>query len=253
MKPSVGIVGIGVVGSALAKIFDWAVCYDKYLPAYNSDESKALVGGMDIAFVCVPTPTKDEKCDISAVVDVVTWLNSDIVVIKSTVPVGTTSNLTKLTGKQICFSPEYQGATQHSHPESSFVVLGGERSVTKKVAQLYQYIYSGDIHIVQTDAKTAELVKYMENAFLATKVVFCNEFYRIAEAIGIDYTELRELFLLDSRVARSHTFVYEKQPYYDSSCLNKDLAALVSFASAFGYEPRFVKRVIETNMEYNDD
>lgn len=77
-----------------------------------------------------------------------------------------------------------------------------------------------------TDAKTAELVKYMENSYLATKVTFCNAFYRIAEHYNINYEDVRELVTLDPRIDASHTFVYRDHPYYDSHCLNKDVRAI---------------------------
>ena len=66
----------------------------------------------------------------------------------------------------------------------------------------------------------------MENSFLATKVSFCIQFYEIAKQYGIDYEDLRELFILDPRVNPSHTFVYEDSPYWDSHCLNKDVLAI---------------------------
>ena len=63
----------------------------------------------------------------------------------------------------------------------------------------------------------------MENSYLATKVSFCQQFYNLAEQIGVDYEELRELFILDPRVNPSHTFVYRDKPYWDTVCLNKDV------------------------------
>ena len=63
----------------------------------------------------------------------------------------------------------------------------------------------------------------MENAFLATKVSFCNQFYEICQKENINYEELRELFILDKRMGGSHTFVYKDKPYWDSHCLNKDV------------------------------
>lgn len=70
----------------------------------------------------------------------------------------------------------------------------------------------------------------MENAYLATKVTFCNEMYDIAQAYGIDYDELREIWLLDPRINRSHTFVYEDDRGYGGSCFPKDMSALKKIA-----------------------
>ena len=82
----------------------------------------------------------------------------------------------------------------------------------------------------------------MENCWLATKVSFCNQFYEIANKNGIDYEELRELFILDPRVNPSHTFAYRDHPYWNSHCLNKDVPALAQWADA-----ELIKAVIKFN------
>ena len=82
----------------------------------------------------------------------------------------------------------------------------------------------------------------MENAYLATKVSFCNQFYDISKQIDVDYEELRELFTLDPRVENSHTFVYEDKPYWDSHCLNKDVQAI-----ADEYNAELLQDVIRFN------
>ena len=107
---------------------------------------------------------------------------------------------------------------------------------------MFQNVYDGrhTFHIV--DAKTAELAKYMENCWLATKVVFCNQFNKISEQLDVDYEELRELFILDPRVNPSHTFVYKDTPYYDSHCLNKDVPAIADYT-----DNEFLHKIIEIN------
>jgi UDP-glucose 6-dehydrogenase len=82
----------------------------------------------------------------------------------------------------------------------------------------------------------------MENSYLATKVSFCQQFYRVAKQLGISYEELRELFILDPRVNPSHTFIYEDKPYWDSHCLNKDVIAI-----AEEYDMQLLKDVINFN------
>ena len=82
----------------------------------------------------------------------------------------------------------------------------------------------------------------MENAYLATKVSFCNQFFDIAEHLGVSYEELRELFILDPRVNPSHTFVYRDAPYWDSHCLNKDVKAI-----AESFDAQLLKDIITFN------
>lgn len=255
-RPSVLICGFGIVGRNIQSTFLWADLYDMDDSGVNfyvvNGERKSVSEHRkkyDFAFVCVPTPMKDGmgRCDISYVRDVLEKVDANIFVIKSTVPPKTTEYLREITGKRAIFSPEYQGNTQHANRSYNFVILGGEKSLTAKVAQLYQHACTGELRIYFTDSKTAELCKYMENCFLAAKVVFCNEFFRIARFIGINYEELRELFVADPRVNPSHTFVYEDYPYFDSKCFNKDLPALYAYMKEEGYEAEFIRMILDRN------
>jgi UDP-glucose 6-dehydrogenase len=87
----------------------------------------------------------------------------------------------------------------------------------------------------------------MENSFLALKVTFCNEIYDIAQAVGVDYNELRELWLLDPRIGRSHTFVMPDARGFGGKCLPKDMAALVHLAAEQGCTPTLLRATIEAN------
>lgn len=257
VKPTVLVCGYGIVGHHIAEKFKWCDLYDLKLGDTTVDGHKVFgqppKGHYDYCFVCVPTPyTKgDGKADLTAVIDCVKNIDAGVIIIKSTIPPTTVDTLKKETGKHIVFSPEYNGATQHANVEYDFLVLGGDKEDTEKVCQLYQYVSNAYLNIYQTTAVTAELCKYMENTFLATKVTMCNEFYRLAKKLGINYNELRECFCADPRVNKSHTFVYEKYPYYDSKCFNKDLPALVRFFEInMDYSPKFIKAVIERNNDF---
>jgi nucleotide sugar dehydrogenase len=226
------IIGYGTVG---AHLYDELQAlkpfvYDKHK---STPRDATLAGRYDVAFICVPTEMcGDGSADTSIVERVIENLDADVIVIKSTVPPGTSGTLGEKYKKRIVFSPEYYGATQHSEDSPNFLILGGHRGDCAKIAQIYYKVKSGAFRIHFTDSKTAELAKYMENCFLALKVTFCAEFANIARNIGCSYEELRELFVLDSRMGDSHTFIYADEPYYDSHCLNKDIPALLSFARA---------------------
>ena len=207
------------------------------------------------AFVCVPTPAAaDGAADTSIVEEVVSWIESEIIIIRSTVPVGTSDRLRVETGKAVVFQPEYGPAETPDHPFNDlrkvrWAILGGLRRHTTLVADLYKTTFSAEFVIQQTDAKTAELTKYMENTFLALKVAFCNEFYDIAEGFGVDYNELRELWLLDPRIGRSHTFVLPHARGFGGRCLPKDLSAMILSARANGVEPRLLSATQDANAE----
>ena len=234
-EPKVLIIGYGTVGKNLYKelsalkpdVNDNRVRKDHQLREYDSLAPYAYPPAKyDFAFVCVDTPLMEdgEQLNILAVYDAINENNAEIYVIKSTVPIGTVEQLKILTKKRIVFSPEYYGGTQHCNNFSfDFTILGGNKQDCIEVQQLLQNCYDARHNFRITDSKTAELVKFMENAWIATKVSFCNQFYKIAETTGISYEELRELFILDPRVNPSHTFVYKDHPYWDSHCLNKDV------------------------------
>lgn len=238
------IVGYGNIGKHLYKELEKLkpFVYDKFMPEYTA----AINSRYDIAFVCVPTEMlPDGSADISVVEEAVSAVDADITVIKSAVPVGTTDYLAEKYGKNLVISPEYYGTTQHSSDSPDFLILGGDKKYSRKVAQLYYNIKSGSFRIKFTDIKTAELAKYMENCFLALKVTFCAEFKEIADSFGIVYEDLREVFVMDERMGESHTFVYEDKPYYDSHCLNKDIPALIKFAG----NPPLMTKMDEINKE----
>ena len=115
------------------------------------------------------------------------------------------------------------------------------------MADLYKTTFNSDIQLHQTDARTAELTKYMENCYLAMKVTFCNEFYGIAQAMDVDYNEMRELWLLDPRMGRSHTFVHPDNRGFGGKCLPKDISGMVQSAASAGYDATLLSEVISTN------
>jgi len=253
----VGIVGYGVVGKALRKLFGGESAektvrvYDKGIRGYSDGKSRQAIQNCDLVFVAVPTPElADGRANLRAVEEVVDWVEPPMC-LKSTVPPGTVDRLIAATGKRICFSPEYVGETAW-HPwkeieTHQFVIVGGERRLADIVVRAYQAYLGPMVRYLLTDAKTAELCKYMENAFLATKVAFVNQFYDLAEAWGVDYTELRELWLEDERIGRSHTLVTEERGYR-GRCLPKDMAAIIQAARQVGGAP-----LLEAVDRYNDE
>lgn len=238
------IIGYGIVGHNLAEELSVLQpdIYDKYKPDENTRKEGERY---DVAFVCADTPYVPGKyvCDTREVESAILENDADVFVVKSTVLPGTVDYLKNATGKAVIFSPEYYGGTQHCNNfDFPFTILGGERTACLKIQQILQRVYDGRHAFRITDSKTAELAKYMENAFLATKVSFCTQFWSVAKQIGVDYEELRELFTLDPRVGKSHTFVYDESPFWKSHCLDKDVSAI---AETYGMD--LLLNVIEFN------
>lgn len=255
----------GYVGKAYAEMLSkryQVVGVDPAKPDYDKQFDEA--NQCDLAVVCVPTAMREDgRADISIVKEVVEKLRTPLILIKSTIPPHTTNDLIDLTDKKIVFSPEYIGEGGYTipwwkgwpHPRDAsvhnFMILGGERQVVLAIAEFFKPILGPDCHFHFTNSETAELVKYMENAFLATKVSFCNEFYSVAKVFGVDYDELRELWLLDGRINRSHTLVFPEKRGFSGKCLPKDVNGLVARSCDAGYEPKLLKAVLEFNKNLN--
>lgn len=236
------IIGYGNVGSNILKKLinlNCDVC-DKYLFLMKRHHHHKL------GIICVDTPLmKNNELDITEVRNAIIENDCDMYMIKSTVPLGTTEKLSLETGKRVIFSPEYYGTTQHCNNfDFDFTILGGDKETCIEIIQMLQKCYDARHQFRITDSKTAELVKFMENSFLATKVSFCCEFFKTCEKNGINYEELRELFLLDERVGKSHTFVYRDAPYWDSHCLNKDVPYI-----AYTQNMPILQKIVEVNEE----
>ena len=254
MKPSIAILGaLGALGSATVDLFRRVGFEVEPYDEPRGIGTREAVNNCGFAFVCVPTPSyPGGECDTSVVDEVVSWCEADIVVIKSTVSVGTSMRLASMYSKRVVFQPEFGPGETPDHPfrdlgSIRWLILGGHPRDTKAVVELYQSVYRSDCVIQQTTSQTAEFVKYMENCYLATKVTFCNEMYDVAEAMGISYTEARELWLLDPRMGRSHTFVHPVDRGFGGKCLPKDIAAFIEQARTLGAQPTLLEAVVAAN------
>lgn len=240
----IGIVGYGTVGSFLHRLFSLTAneiaIYDKFKEPHNKQECKLLVNRCDIVFVSVPTPAcHDGKADISAVHEAISWITPPTC-IKSTVPPGTTQKLTQQFDKPLIVSPEYVGESAF-HPyrasvQEELVILGGDRQTADLFMQAYALVLGPETKYFITDSITAELTKYMENCFFATKVAFVAQFHSLARMFGADFHQMREMWVADSRIGRSHSMVVGS-PGFGGRCLPKDLSAIIHAAENLGGAP----------------
>lgn len=254
-KPKVGVVGGGVVGAAMQKLCgtDAVVIYDPYKPEFANTRDQ--INRCDVAFICVPTPmTDDGSCNTSIVEEAVAWVEAPLQIIRSTVSPGTTDRLAEKYRKTIVFQPEYLGETvAHvfgNMAEREFVVLGGTNAAVSAAADFYKNYYNSYVRFYFCDALTAEVAKYMENAFYAVKVTFVNEFYDIARTHGVDFNVLREIWLADPRISRDHTFVYPQARGFSGKCLPKDCNAIVKSSRDRGYDPKLMAATLQINQEF---
>ena len=247
-KDKILIVGMGITGrNVLVELGGLNPdTYDRKqmnLPARKQNKYNFI-------FICVDTPYIDSytPCDIGAIESVIeTWSDNleegGIFVLKSTVLPRTTEMLVAKYNEFIVYSPEYYGNTQHCNNFNfNFTILGGREDWCIEVQQLLQKVHDARHSFRIVDSTTAEIVKYMENSWLATQVSFCSQFFDICQNNRVSYEKVRELFILDPRVSPSHTFIDRDKPYWDSHCLNKDVRAIAETENA-----AFLNNVIKFN------
>jgi UDPglucose 6-dehydrogenase len=250
MSYRIGIVGRGFVGGAMYENFK--DCFE--VAVWDSVEEKrtlnsfeSFVDWSDIIFVCVPTPMKENgQCDVSIVEDVVAKIaNLDrrkYVVIKSTVTPGTTERLAELHNMVIGFNPEFltEANSYNDFRHQPLIILGSDNTGLGTVmAQLY-YEFNAKVdnvaHVIQRSTKEAELFKYLANCFLATKVIFANEFKKLCDTVNVDYGRIAEVAVLDKRLGHTHWRVPgpDGQYGFGGSCFPKDTSALLAYADEIG-------------------
>ena len=227
-----------------------------------------------MTFVCVPTPMKkDGSCDISIVESVVkdideaqqwcldSMLNHSIqpvekrtiIIIKSTIPPGTTNRLNKkYKNVQIVFNPEFLTEANfiEDFKNQDRIIIGGPRPASTKVRQLFYKAFP-KAHIIKTGSMTAEMVKYMTNTFLATKVSFANEMKMICDELNIDYDKVVEYSTYDERLGKSHWSVPgpDGKLGFGGSCFPKDINALISLSKDMRLYLHTLQSVWKTNLK----
>lgn len=270
---NIGIIGHGYVGKTIHKLLD-----DYVVAVYDPSEPLTAWGdpdftrfrNLDLVIICVPTPisTDGMSCDTKIVEESCLALRTidfkGVILIKSTIPPSTASNL-KLKYGRVVFSPEFAGESKYYTPfwkypdpqdmrTHMWQTFGGDREDTKVCVEVFKRKMSVDTQFLQTDIKTASLAKYIENSFFAMKVVFCNEWYDIAEAYGVDWNELRELWLADPRINKNHTLVFPKDRGYGGKCFPKDVKAIIADSSKnAGYTPGLLTEVDRVNKKWRKD
>ena len=148
------------------------------------------------------------------------------------------------------FNPEFltEANAVEDFNNQNRIILGGPRPATTKLRRLYSKVFP-KAHIIKTDSTHAEMVKYLTNSFLATKVSFANEIYQVCQKLNIDYDKVVEYATLDDRLGKSHWNVPgpDGDFGFGGHCLPKDLSALIYLAMKFDTETNVLNAVEETN------
>jgi UDPglucose 6-dehydrogenase len=219
------------------------------------------VAEADAVFIAVGTPSRrgDGHADLSyvhaAAVEIAAALTGFTVVItKSTVPVGTGDEVERIIREirpdadaAVVSNPEFlrEGAAivDFKHPDRIVVGTDDERA-RRVMAELYRPLYLNEAPILYTSRRTAELIKYAANAFLATKITFINEIAELCEKVGADVQQVARGIGLDNRIGSK--FLHAG-PGYGGSCFPKDTMALIKTGQDYEAPQRIVETVVAVN------
>lgn len=249
MRFDIGIIGLGFVGNAILNAYKLK---EKSIHTFDIDLSKnptcetfeEFLEKANVIYVAVPTPMNDNgECDTRIVEQVVHDLcmteDQKTIIIKSTVPPGTTERLQELyPSHYILFNPEFLTEANYldDYLHQGLLVIG---KTDRTPYHVVENILENQISVINsvrsvktTSATTAELLKYTINTFLALKVSFANELFDIANATGVRWSELRDLLIEDSRLGNSHWKVPGPDGYrgFGGTCFPKDISALINYA-----------------------
>ena len=265
-KISIGIIGRGFVGTAVAHGFSHQTGYGADIRIYDNNPEKSqntledTVNNSEFIFLSVPTPADKEGFnDLSIVKSVLADIDSvcksvdNIILIRSTVVPGTTRSLQIQFPKlRLIFNPEFltERSAAFDFINQTRVILGGDKHHTQRVKYLYKHRFGDYIPVLETNLETAEMIKYMNNLFFATKVSFLNEMKLLADKVGVNWTEAVDGFSLDGRIGHSHLSVPgpDGKFGFGGSCFPKDIQALIKFGEINGVDMNVLKGAWETNL-----
>ena len=263
----IGIVGNGFVGSSVSFGFSPQTGCDTEIKVYDKDESKStnslveVVNESDFIFVSVPTPSnRDGSINTDIVEDIFDEMNqlncnrNNIFLLRSTVTPGTTRRIQKNCKKlNIVFNPEFltERSAKFDFINQARFILGGKEEHTDKVEKLFKWRFGETMPVIKTNFETAEMIKYMNNCYFATKVSFMNEMKQISDKCGVDWDMAIEGFIRDGRIGHSHIDVPgpDGKMGFGGSCFPKDLQAMINFAESLEIEPFVLLGAWDKNLD----
>jgi len=226
-----------------------------------TNDLPAAVKAADAVFIAVGTPSRrgDGHADLSFVYDAAREIAAaldgfTVVITKSTVPVGTGDEVERIIREArpkaefaVVSNPEFlrEGAAIRDFKLPDRIVVGsGDERARAVMTELYRPLYLNHSPILFTDRRTAELIKYAANAFLATKITFINEIADLAEKVGADVQEIARGIGLDNRIGAK--FLHAG-PGFGGSCFPKDTMALLKTGLDHDAPLRVVEAVVAVN------
>jgi len=237
---------------------------DRLVPTTNIYEA---VQGSDTSFICVGTPSqKDGSIDLTQIREASKEIGMalskkkryHVVTVRSTVIPGTTEDvvlpqLESFSGKKagrdfgLCMNPEFlregNAIEDLLHPKGLGIVIG---ELNRRSGDVLFEIYKGfDAEILRTKIRTAEMIKYARNCYLAKDVSFANEMANLCQKLNVDYELVKKGMKMDHRIGK--TGFLNAGVGFGGSCFPKDVKAIIAKAKQLGFQPEMLEVTIETN------
>lgn len=244
----IALIGNGYLGKAYEKVFTDALVYDEpkelFAGQATLEAGRNAVNNCDIAIIAVPTDYKEDgTLDTSIVEDVVSWLETDTILIKSALQPGTTDKLVSETGKNIAVSVEFIGEGTYYQPPEKYpdprdprkhqlLIVGGEEPARSMAAEVLWSQMSPDIRIHLVTALEAEITKMAENTYGALKVTWANVLRDICDKYGANFIQVHQAWSEDGRVDPMHTRSVSFNRGWNSKCYNKDVKAFANISGS---------------------
>lgn len=255
----IGIIGLGFVGSAIKHAFARQQ-EDMQLVLIDKDPDKgthtyADLKNCDGVFVCVPTPFgEDGVCDTSILEDVLSHLTefTGVIISKCTAPPDVYQRLNDQY-LNLVHAPEFLTAAnaERDYLNGRFAIIGGNVGAYQREAQrIIELSQCYLTNVTICSIQEAAMVKYAINSFLATKVIFMNELYKLAELTGQDYETIADMMTLDERIGDSHMRVPgpDGEFGFGGMCFPKDTSALLRYAEEQGVHLSVLDAVVKKNV-----
>lgn len=239
----IGILGLGHVGRLTR-----ALLGERNTPAFDPKEHARWpkeLDSCDTFVICVGTPeSTDGSVDLEQVSSAVEALRErpDVhIVLRSTVPPGTGARIEAEFGLAMAMWPEFIGEQDYHYPQFDrlvshpYHIIGGpDMAWIEEFAGIVARRSGATCRIARVTIAEAELIKYMENCYFATKLAFVHEMKTLSDALGLNWARVREGWLLDPRIERDHSGAFHSDFAFGGRCLPKDVAGLLSHARDLG-------------------
>lgn len=271
MNKTVGLVGNGYLGQAYERMFPDALVYDEPKEMFAGETTleagRRAINGCDISIIAVPTdPMENGELDMGIVEEVIDWVDTPTILIKSALMPGTTDRLVEKTGKPIAVSLEmigmgnyYIDPSEYPDPKDPWkhktLIVGGEEPARSAAAEVLWDKMQPDIDIHLLTAKEVEIAKLVENSYPAMKVSFINALFELTKKADANFIRVHQAWSSDSRVDGFHQRTVSFKRGWSSHCWDKDVEALSAYARSIGADTMAVlmDSVIEVNEVHKND